>query len=646
MSSSLARPRRIIRRNNNHQNPASCTSSTNNLPPHLTNNRALHHVISTTLPADYTFEILKTIHRIESLNARHVALQLPEGLLMYATCIGDILQKFSYVNLPSTAAAAITATDTNTNADNNSNSTSNGKTSNHEATSSKGGEPLTISILGDVTYGACCIDDLTAVSLNVDLLVHYGHSCLVPTTCSAVPCLYVFVEIRVDVGHLVDCVRLTFEQQGDDDSDYDGGNEKKKVVECAVMGTVQFRSAVVEAAQRLNRLSSVRQNSTTDQNQVEANTTNTISQNNKQFSNVEYQAIVPQAKPLSPGEVLGCTAPSGLATLNWGEAMMSPKEKREFAKKNKTKTDQESNQDDATNDTAASSPTTITERVMIFLADGRFHLEAAMISNPTLRALRYDPYSKTLTEEKYEIVKMKRLRRDAVLKVRDLLGVDNTNTLSGRKSYAVQHVPNVAAPPRNSEEIADSILDSYQGGHSTNAATTHSSSSIQNTTAISPRRTMGIILGTLGRQGNPGILGRIRSLLHKRGVRTMIVLLSEIFPKKLEMMSVKPNGNGRDNEHGVCAWVQIACPRLSIDWGHYFCVPVLSPFELFVALGEVADSSLWSANDDNPERDERETTINAVEEDGYPMDFYSKAGGPWTNYFDSNKDRRIVAYGD
>eukprot|EP00956_Cyclotella_meneghiniana_P036191 scaffold122748_cov22-Cyclotella_meneghiniana.AAC.1 len=273
------------------------------------------------------------------------------------------------------------------------------------------------------------------------------------------------------------------------------------------MGTVQFRSAVMEAAQRLNQLSSVRQNnSTTDQNQAEANT---VSQNNNQSSNVEYQAIVPQAKPLSPGEVLGCTAPSGLATLNWGEAMMSPKEKRELAKKNKTKTNQESNQDDSTNDTATSSTTT-TERVMIFLADGRFHLEAAMISNPTLRALRYDPYSKTLTEEKYEIVKMKRLRRDAVRKVRDLLGVDNTNTLSGRKSYAVQHVSNVTAPPRNSEEIADSILDSYQGGDSKNATTTttHSSSSIQNTTAISPaqpKRTMGIILGTLGRQGNPGV---------------------------------------------------------------------------------------------------------------------------------------------
>ena len=74
------KPRRIIRRNNSHRNPSTpSSSSNNNLPPHLTNNQALHHVIANTLPADYTFEILKTIHRID-------------------TCIGDILRKFSYAN--------------------------------------------------------------------------------------------------------------------------------------------------------------------------------------------------------------------------------------------------------------------------------------------------------------------------------------------------------------------------------------------------------------------------------------------------------------------------------------------------------------------------------------------------------------------
>ena len=55
------------------------------------------------------------------------------------------------------------------------------------------------------------MDDLGAKALGADLLVHYGHSCLVPLTATEVKCLYVFVEIRVDVSHLVECFCQTCE---------------------------------------------------------------------------------------------------------------------------------------------------------------------------------------------------------------------------------------------------------------------------------------------------------------------------------------------------------------------------------------------------------------------------------------------------
>jgi 2-(3-amino-3-carboxypropyl)histidine synthase len=50
-------------------------------------------------------------------------------------------------------------------------------------------------------------------------------------------------------------------------------------------------------------------------------------------------------------------------------------------------------------------------------------------------------------------------------------------------------------------------------------------------------------------------------------------------------------------------WVQVACPRLSIDWGYAFERPLLSPYEAEVALKEVEWQSV------------------------YPMDYYSKDGG-------------------
>ncbi len=70
------------------------------------------------------------------------------------------------------------------------------------------------TVLGDVTFGACCIDDLSAQAMGCDLLIHYGHSCLVPVDHTAVPCLYVFVDIKIDVEHLIESVRY---------DDYGGG---------------------------------------------------------------------------------------------------------------------------------------------------------------------------------------------------------------------------------------------------------------------------------------------------------------------------------------------------------------------------------------------------------------------------------------
>lgn len=53
-----------------------------------------------------------------------------------------------------------------------------------------------------VTYGACCIDDLSAQALGADFLVHYGHSCLVPISVTCIKTLYVFVNIGFDTDHV------------------------------------------------------------------------------------------------------------------------------------------------------------------------------------------------------------------------------------------------------------------------------------------------------------------------------------------------------------------------------------------------------------------------------------------------------------
>jgi 2-(3-amino-3-carboxypropyl)histidine synthase len=117
-------------------------------------------------------------------------------------------------------------------------------------------------------------------------------------------------------------------------------------------------------------------------------------------------------------------------------------------------------------------------------------------------------------------------------------------------------------------------------------------------TAISSAKSAkkwGLILGSLGRQGNPHTMSLIEQKLTALGIPYINLLLSEIFPGKLAMME------------DVECWVQVACPRLSIDWGYAFPRPLLTPYEALIVLGEKQD---W------------ETANDGV----YPMDYYGKDG--------------------
>lgn len=92
----------------------------NAVPDDILHNKDLNDAIA-LLPRNYNFEIHKTVWRIKSEKAQVVGLQFPEGLLMYACIISDIIESFCSVSTV---------------------------------------------ILGDVTYGACCVDDFTAEKLG------------------------------------------------------------------------------------------------------------------------------------------------------------------------------------------------------------------------------------------------------------------------------------------------------------------------------------------------------------------------------------------------------------------------------------------------------------------------------------------------
>ncbi|RPB00980.1 hypothetical protein L873DRAFT_1678329 [Choiromyces venosus 120613-1] len=376
--------------------PRRTARAVNQIPSEILQDKDLNEAI-TLLPENYNFEIHKTIWNIRKHGATRVALQMPEGLLLFACTIADIIETFC-----------------------------------------SGVETV---IMGDVTYGACCIDDFTARALGCDLLVHYAHSCLIPVDVTKIKTLYVFVTIGIDGKHLTDTLVRNF-------------SSGKHI---ALVGTIQFNATIHGVKEELEKAG--------------------------------FKITIPQIAPLSKGEVLGCTSP---------RIPSSPSSEKEGG-----------------------------VDALVYVGDGRFHLESAMIQNPKLPAYRYDPYSRKFTRETYNHNELHTLRRDAI------------STAKRAKKF-------------------------------------------------------GLILGTLGRQGNPNTLSNLENRLKELQTPYIILLLSEIFPGKLKLFE------------DVGAWVQVACPRLSIDWGYAFPKPLLSPYEATIALGLRKED--WD------------------EERGYRMDFYAKEG--------------------
>ena len=113
------------------------------------------------LPKNYNFELTKTINVILRNNYKRIGLQLPDGLLKYASILSDLIKE------------------------------------------NTGAETITFA---DVVYGACCVDDKGAKQLGCDFLIHYGHSCLVPINECEIKVLYIFVDIIFDSDHLIKCI--------------------------------------------------------------------------------------------------------------------------------------------------------------------------------------------------------------------------------------------------------------------------------------------------------------------------------------------------------------------------------------------------------------------------------------------------------
>jgi 2-(3-amino-3-carboxypropyl)histidine synthase len=76
----------------------------NQIPQDILSDAELNNAIK-QLPSNYSFEIHKTIHHIRKNNSKMVALQMPEGLQMFACTIADIIERWVSVVASSKSVA-------------------------------------------------------------------------------------------------------------------------------------------------------------------------------------------------------------------------------------------------------------------------------------------------------------------------------------------------------------------------------------------------------------------------------------------------------------------------------------------------------------------------------------------------------------
>ncbi|XP_076062733.1 2-(3-amino-3-carboxypropyl)histidine synthase subunit 2-like [Oratosquilla oratoria] len=68
-----------------------------------------------------------------------------------------------------------------------------------------------VYILGDTTYGSCCVDEVTAEHVGADSIIHYGRSCLSPS--KQLPVLHVFTRIFVNMETVINGLTAILEDK-------------------------------------------------------------------------------------------------------------------------------------------------------------------------------------------------------------------------------------------------------------------------------------------------------------------------------------------------------------------------------------------------------------------------------------------------
>ena len=138
------------------------------------------------------YEVERTVREVNEGGWRRVALQFPDGMLEDAPRVFQKLEK-ELKALPLEQNAA---------------SKENGLEQSFNELSTTDTTRHKLYILGDTSYGACCVDEIAAEHVDAEVVVHYGRSCLSPT--ARLPVIYVFTRRPLPLEPVFEVFQTTY----------------------------------------------------------------------------------------------------------------------------------------------------------------------------------------------------------------------------------------------------------------------------------------------------------------------------------------------------------------------------------------------------------------------------------------------------
>ncbi|RAR05632.1 lysophospholipase-like protein [Stemphylium lycopersici] len=154
-----------------------------------------------------TYEIERTVKEIREGQWKRIALQFPDHMLCDAPRVYEHLNRGlkkdrkeqNGVQKKSVEATNGTSTEEGLSTD---------FTTKASLQEDGGAVEERLFILGDTSYGACCVDEVAAEHVDADVVVHYGRSCLSPP--SRLPVLYVFTARPLDIEAAIATFKETY----------------------------------------------------------------------------------------------------------------------------------------------------------------------------------------------------------------------------------------------------------------------------------------------------------------------------------------------------------------------------------------------------------------------------------------------------